>query len=188
MTEAELIAQLKASSHRAFNEIYRLYAGRLFAFLMQHCKVREDAEEIVEDVFVRLWTIRKSIRQEETLKSLLFTISRNLVINAYRRTVNSLEYAEYVEAASTLSADNPSKKIEYEDFVKRLRRELSCLPATQQQVIRLSRAEGLTNKEIAEKLSLSEQTVKNQLSLGLKQLRRKLYALSPLLCCLFGLS
>lgn len=187
MTEAELITQLKASSHRAFNEIYRLYAGRLYAFCMEYCKIREDAEEIVEDVFVKLWTIRKSIRQEETLKSLLFTISHNLVINAYRRTVNSLDYAEYVEITDTLSADNPSNKIEYEEFVKRLRLELSYLPETKQHVIHMSRVEGLTNKEIAIKLGLSEQTVKNQLSLGLKQLHKKLSPLSPLLCCLFEL-
>lgn len=52
MTETELIHALKASSRRAFDEIYRLYAGRLYAFCLQYCKVREDAEEIVEDVFV----------------------------------------------------------------------------------------------------------------------------------------
>lgn len=187
MTEAELIRELKASSHKAFDEIYRLYAGRLYAFCMQYCKVREDAEEIVEDVFVKLWTSRNFIRQEQSLKSLLFTISHNLVINAYRRTVNSPEYAEYVEVINAMSDDNVSAKLEYEDFVAKLLRELSLLPETQQKVIRLSRAEGLTNKEIATKLNLSEQTVKNQLSLGIKQLRKKLYPASKLLCFIFGL-
>lgn len=86
-----------------------------------------------------------------------------------------------------MSADSASSRVEYDDFVARLHRELALLPETQQKVIRLSRVEGLSNKEIATKLNLSEQTVKNQLSLGIKQLRKKLYPASGLLCCLFGL-
>ena len=79
-----LIADLKKGSKEAFDEIYRLYAGRLLAYCAQYTKCREDAEEIVQDVFVALWNSRQTIRQEETLRSLLFTISKHRVINAYR--------------------------------------------------------------------------------------------------------
>ncbi len=187
MDEAQLIGQLKASSRRAFDEIYRLYAGRLYAFCLQYCKVREDAEEIVEDVFVKLWTVRKDIRSEQSLKSLLFTISRRQLINAYRRTVNAPEFAGYVEMLSVMSAEDASAHIEYDEFVERLHRELERLPETQRHVVRLSRVDGLTNREIAARLNLGEQTVKNQLSLGLKRLRESLMPLSPLLCGIFGM-
>lgn len=116
MDEARLIGQLRASSRRAFDEIYRLYAARLYAFCLQYCKVREDAEEIVEDVFVKLWTVRKDIRSEQSLKSLLFTISRRQLINAYRRTVNAPEFAGYVEMLGVMSAEDASAHIEYDEL------------------------------------------------------------------------
>ena len=61
-----------------------MYARRLLAYCKQYTKSLEDAEEIVQDVFVRLWSNRARIHQEETLRSLLFTMSKNQLVNAYR--------------------------------------------------------------------------------------------------------
>lgn len=183
--EQKLVKQLKASSEKAFDEIYRHYAGRLYAFCLQYCKCREDANEIVEDVFVKLWYSRSTIRQENSLKSLLFTIARNYLINAYRHTLNSPEFAAYVELYGAIADDEASAKVEYDDFVKRLHIEISRLPDTQQQVVKLSKIEGLNDQEIAHQLGLSYQTVRNQLSLALKTLRQRLLPISFLLCFLF---
>ena len=183
--EQELVKRLKASSEKAFDEIYRRYAGRLYAFCLQYGKCHEDAEEIVEDVFIRLWDSRNSIRQTSSIKPLLFTIARNHLINAYRRTLNSPEFAAYVELYGAMADDDASAKVEYDEFVKRLHEGISLLPATQQQVVKLSKLEGLDNQEIACQLGLSYQTVRNQLSLALKTLRQRLLPISPLLCLLF---
>lgn len=169
-----LIADLKKGSKEAFDEIYRLYAGRLLAYCTQYTKCREDAEEIVQDVFVALWNNRQTIRQEETLRSLLFTISKHRVINAYRSTLNSPVYEDYVDYQNELSADEDYHRLEYEQYVRIVKDAIRRLPSTQQRVITLSRFSQLSNKEIAEHLSLSEQTVKNQLSIGLKTLRELL--------------
>jgi RNA polymerase sigma-70 factor (family 1) len=188
MPEKQLISDLKAGSHRAFDSIYRLYAKRLYAYCLQYCKQAEDAEEIVEDVFVRLWTSRKNIRQEESLESLLFIMSRHLVINAYRRRLNSPEYEEFIDFRHSAGSEDAALQVEYDEFVARLHRALRTLPATQQRVVKLSRMGGMGNKDIARELNLSEQTVKNQLSLGLKALREKLGYVSPLLELLFLLN
>lgn len=71
-SEPELIRELKKGSMRAFDAIYSMYFKRLYAYCFQFTKSGEDAEEIVQDVFLRLWNVRESIRQEETLRSLLF--------------------------------------------------------------------------------------------------------------------
>ena len=173
-SEHLLIADLKKGSKEAFDEIYRLYAGRLLAYCMQYTKCREDAEEIVQDVFVALWSTRQAIRQEETLRSLLFTISKRRVINAYRSTLNSPVYEDYVNYQNELSAGEDCHPMEYEQYVRIVKDALHRLPSTQRRVIGLSRFSQLSNKEIAERLSLSEQTVKNQLSIGLKALRELL--------------
>lgn len=166
-----LIADLKKGSKEAFDEIYRLYAGRLMAYCAQYTKCREDAEEIVQDVFVALWNSRQTIRQEETLRSLLFTISKHRVINAYRSTLNSPVYEDYVDYQNELSAGEDYHRLEYEQYVRIVKDAIRRLPSTQQRVITLSRFSQLSNKEIAERLSLSEQTVKNQLSIGGKATR-----------------
>ena len=173
-SEHLLIAGLKKGSKEAFDEIYRRYAGRLLAYCVQYTKCREDAEEIVQDVFVALWNNRQTIRQEETLQSFLFTISKHRVINAYRSTLNSPVYEDYVDYQNKLSADEDYHRVEYEQYVRIVKDAIRRLPSTQQRVITLSRFSQLSNKEIAERLSLSEQTVKNQLSIGLKTLRELL--------------
>lgn len=169
-----LIAELKRGSKEAFDRIYKLYAGRLLAYCVHYTKSREDAEEIVQDAFVALWNSRETIRQEETLHSLLFTISKHRVINAYRSTLNSPVYEDYVDYQNELSAGEDCDWVEYEQYVKIVKDAIRRLPSTQQRVITLSRFSQLSNKEIAERLSLSEQTVKNQLSVGLKTLRELL--------------
>jgi RNA polymerase sigma-70 factor (ECF subfamily) len=170
-TETLLILQLKEGSSRAFDSIYRMYAKRLYAYCLQFTKSPEDSEEIVQDVFVKLWTNREQIKQEDTLRSLLFIMTKHHVINAFRSRINQPAYEEYVSYRETEAVDDVGQQMEYQDFVARFKKAMQTLPATQKKVIFLSRIKGLSNKEIAEKLALSEQTVKNSLSVGLKDLK-----------------
>lgn len=183
--EPQLIFSLKNGSYKAFERIYQLYAKRLFAYSMQFTKSQEESEEIVQDVFMRLWTNRTKIRQENTLRSLLFIMTKHYLINAFRTKINQPEFEEYVHYRNELSVDETSQHLEYEEFIAKFHAILKTLPETQQKVITLSKIEQLTNKEIAEKLSLSEQTVKNQLSLGLKFLKEKLENIGISLMLLF---
>ena len=183
-TGQKLIQALKQGSHSAFDSIYQMYSKRLYAYSLQFTKYKEEAEDIVQDVFVRLWDNRMNIRQDETLRSLLFIMAKHLLINAYRSKLNSKVYEEYIIYSDKCTIDDTSYRLEYDEFVKQLHKSIKKLSATQQKVVALSRLKQLPNKEIAEKLSLSEQTVKNQLSAGLKALRMTLEKLL-ILCILF---
>lgn len=186
LSEQRLIIELKRGSQKAFDDIYAMYSKRLFAYCLQYTKSVEDAEDIVQDVFVKLWINRENIRQEVTLRSLLFIMSKYSLINAYRSRVNSLLYEDYVATYMGAASENDmNSQLEYDDFVHHVKKILKDLPITQRSVVELSRIEQLNNKEIAEKLSLSEQTVKNQLSLGLKILREKLKEFLTLLWMLY---
>ena len=171
--EALLIQQLKKDSQQAFRRLYDKYAACLYAFGMQYTHSRESTEELVEDTFIWLWTNRRSIRQTETLKSLLFIRMRHYLVNAYRATVNAPAFESYTDYLGHLS-ESSSDRVEYDDFRRMFFAAFSRLPETQRRVVRLSRLEGKTNKEIALQLNLKEQTVKNQLSLGVKALRLSL--------------
>lgn len=170
-SESLLIKELKNDSSRALEGIYNLYADRLYAFCLRYSKSREDSEELVEDVFVWLWNHRHQIRQEDTLKSILFIRMRHFLINAYRARVNAPVYEDYLNYQNQLTEGDVKMQVEYDEFVERLEAQLKKLPLNQQRVIRLAKFEGLKNHETAERLGLSEQTVKNLLSLGLKAMR-----------------
>lgn len=183
--EHELISRLKNGSQEAFDAIYGMYARKLYAYCLQYTKSRVETEEIVQDVFVRLWLNKSKIRQEDSLRSLLFTMSKYRLINAYKARLHSPVYEDYVNYQDRIATGGQAEKLEYEEFVMQLKEILHQLPDTQRRVIELSRFEQLSNKEIAAQLQLNEQTVKNQLSLGLKTLREKLNHLPLLFYLLF---
>ena len=187
--EDYLIWQLKRDSRWAFDRLYHMYARCLFAFAREYCHQRETVEEIVEDTFVWLWNHRHDIRQEETLLNLVFIRARHLLINAYRATLNSPRFEDYVDYANRLGTAGQSTLMEYDDFLRVLRQGLDRLPPTQRRVIELARLEQKSIKEIATLLDFKEQTVRNQLSLGLKQLmvfvRRLGYGMLPALLLIF---
>ena len=185
-SEPELIALLKQGSQEAFKSLYDLYARRLYAFCMEYTKSREDTEEIVQDAFIWLWRNRASIRQESTIKNLLFLRVKHFLINAWRARVNTPIFEDYVDYINSLPADSRDH-LEYMDFRDTVMSIIDQLPKTQSKVVKMSRLEGFKNKEIAEKLRLSEQTVKNALSMGLKFLKERLGTIEMLvLCVLFS--
>lgn len=157
-----------------FHELYAIYSGRLFSYCLKYTKREEDAEDIVQDVFIRLWQYRESIRPGTSVSSLLFIMSRNLLVSAYRRVLLSSQYADYLAYRQSLLPNDPAKDIHYRDFLNLISSNLDKLPKSQRRIFILSRFDGLSNDEIAESLSLSIQTVKNQLSSGTKKLRELL--------------
>lgn len=101
-------------------------------------------------------------------------MTKNYLINAFRSKVNQPVYEEYINYKDKLSVNDTEDNLLYEEFHKKFVEAMKSLPVTQQKVITLSKIKQLSNKEIAQQLSLSEQTVKNQLSVGLKALKEKL--------------
>jgi RNA polymerase sigma-70 factor (ECF subfamily) len=183
-TEALLIFQLKQGSSKAFDRIYQMYGKRLYAYSLQFTKSPKDSEEIVQDVFVKLWTNREHIKVDRTLRSLLFIMTKHHIINAFRSRINQPVYEEYINCKEMISCDDAGQQLEYQEFVSKFKKAVQTLPVTQQKVIILSKIKALSNKEIAEALALSEQTVKNSLSVGLKKLKEvigKLYFLYALI-------
>ncbi len=169
VNEQQLAAQLRAGSVKAFEAIYRLYVDRLYAYSFEAIRVKQETEEVVHDVFMSLWDSRGSIEPEKGVGPLLFSIARKRRIDAFRRLVNSPIYEDYVELQNSL-ASSEEAPMEYEDFARTFRRILGSMPPRMRTRIILSKFEGLSNGEIAERLGVAEKTIRNQLSLSLKEL------------------
>lgn len=157
----------------------------LLSFGLKYAKSRQVAEEIVEDTFLWVWNHRDSIKNVNTLKPVLFIRMKSYLINAYRATVNAPVFNDFIEYASEISSSEASDKIEYDEFVARLRTAIGSLPKTQRSVVWMSKMEMLSVKEISQKMNLTEQTVRNQLSLGLKRLRVELGMPATLIAMIF---
>lgn len=173
--EIQLIEQLRSQgSVKAFSDLYDFYSPRLYAFCLRMSKSRESAEEIVEDTFVWLWRNRLSLPSQKTLSTILFLKTRHLLINLYRARLNSPEYEDYLACRDVAGSSSASDCMDYDDLLATITKALKQLPEKQREVIRMIKLEGRPTKEVSEKLGITEQTVHNQLSLGLKQVRRML--------------
>lgn len=177
--ESQLIGRLKRGDAMAFTILYNIYFDLLYNYCYQYTKSQHDAEDIVQEVFVRLWNTRSKLSGDEGVKPLLYRIARNLLIDAYRRNVTSPVYEDYVDYFNTLRSDG-GDPVEYREFYDHLVRQIDRLPPAQCMIVKMSKFEGLTNKEIAARLQIQEQVVKNQLSRGLKAVRQHLGLLSML--------
>lgn len=181
------IKELQKGSHKAFNAIYDMYADKLYGFLMAHTKSQQMSEDIVQDTFLKLWINRKTLSTDGSLQSFLFTISKHKMIDLFRSQINKVEFELYVEYIDEKSFEDSDieKKLFYDDFLKSLKLSKKLLSERQLEIFELSREKGKSIEEISNKLQISEQTVKNQLTTSLKKIRIQLSKKSVLFLIIF---
>ena len=186
-SEESLIRRLRQGDVEAFDAVYRLYFQRLYVYSLQFTKSARDAEDIVQEVFAKLWSCRGFIAAESSLRGLLFTIARNFLISAYRRNINAPVYEDYLDYCNSIGREDVSA-MEYAEFASKVEKLIDELPPAQSRVVRMSKLEQLSNKEIASRLGIQEQSVKNHLSQGLGYIRSRLRKLLLIIIVACGLS
>lgn len=182
------ISELKKGSHKAFNAIYDMFADRLYSFAFANTKSQEIANDIVQEVFLKLWSMRETISMDGSLQSLLFTMANHRIIDQFRKQVNRTEmelFIEYKESLRQEEDTDAETNLFYDDFVKTLKLCKELLTARQCQIYELSRESDKSIQEISEFLNLSEQTVKNQLTIALKKIKAGLLKSNILYFILF---
>lgn len=182
--ERGTISKLKKGEVEAFDQIYRHYAQKLFQFSLKLLKNRADAEEIVQETFLKLWANRHKIELYASFQSYLFTIAYNTIISVLRKRVSEKKFVHYVQSLNLIEQESDIiGKLELEELNARVQRIIDQLPPRQREVFRLSREQHLTYQEIAARLDLSVNTVENHIVRALKFIRSRLseYSLAGLL-------
>ena len=111
------IEKLKRGSYEAFDTLYNMYADSLYGFALLHTKSVVQAEDIVQETFLKLWNMRASLSVEGSFKSMLFTIAKNHVIDVFRRQINRPDFEDYIRFCEDENLlDNATvEKIYYDD-------------------------------------------------------------------------
>ncbi len=176
---------IAAGDRTAFESLFRLHYRALCAFATGYVKDADKAEDLVQDLFFRLWLDREKVQITTSIKAYLYTAVRNRCLTAIksgsRLVVLNEEAHDHVQD-ETISENDHTERI------ARVQAAIEELPEERKKVFKLSRYEGLKYHEIAEKLGISEKTVENQMGKALKTLRKELADLVPLLPWLFWFS
>lgn len=163
-----LIRRIKEGDKTAFSQLYRSYYPRIYSFLYTLLKDSPLAEEITQDVFVRLWINREKLDETASPDPYFFSIAKNTVLNLYKK--KQVE-ERYLESLQVHTEERTEQELYYKELLHLIDDTVDKMPTQQQRIFRLSRDEGLLNAEIAEKLQLSKRTVEKHISNALSQLR-----------------
>jgi len=172
--EKQIALKVIEGNHDAFAQLYDLYAERIYYFALRFMISKEDAENVTQEVFVKLWETRDRIDVNLSLSSYLFTIARNTIFNIHRKRVNEIAYLEHLSTYLESNHVRLENEIIFRDIQEQLERIINDLPPQRKKVFELSRKQGLSHKEIAEQLNISEKTIETHIRLALKTLREGL--------------
>ena len=175
--EKEVVEQFISGDEMAFELIFHRTKGKLKGFLKKVLPYGEDEESILQEIYLNLWSGRKSIQTDKNFESWLFAIVRNRVIDVMRKRLHKEKYLEDLYAQLKEGRENSLDTlavVEYSELEKKIFELIEKLPGKRQLIFRLSRIEGLTYREIARKLNVSENTVDLQIRSALSFLRNEM--------------
>ncbi|MFD2553064.1 RNA polymerase sigma factor [Sphingobacterium tabacisoli] len=173
LVEKETIRKLQEGSLRAFEQVYDTLSHGVYSVSFNLTQDRFLAEEVVQEVFVKLWGSRDKLNIEGNLWVFLYVVSKRLSLNKIRSLQRQRMAYDGIDE-KTMITPSVEQDIFHKELELLLERSIADLPKQQQIIIELSRNEQLTHREIAERLGLSTHTVRNHMAQALKNLRRKL--------------
>lgn len=174
VAETELVERLKKGDLEAFDMIYDMYAGRLYAFSMKYLKSAEEAKELVQCVFMKVWENHKRLDRDLSFKSFLFTIAYNEICRFFRRKSYLKKYIDETLLTGKMSDTTPEESSEFQSLLAEVEKIIARLPDTQKKAFIMCKIDGKPAKEVAAGLGLSPGTVDNYVSATIRTIRSRL--------------
>jgi RNA polymerase sigma-70 factor (family 1) len=168
--EEELVKALCEGSEEAFLRIYEAYWYKVFLVAYKRLGKKDIAEELTQDLFLKLWERRASLRPQKISNYLVVSI-KNSVIDHVHSGLVANKYIDFYKAYADSSSKETQETVEFDDLSEAIEKGLSKLPAKTQEVFKLSRLNSWAPEKIAKHLNLSEKTVGYHLTKSLKHMR-----------------
>ncbi len=172
-TEKELLKKLKEGDSFAFEVLFYKYRNKLKGFAKRLVPTQIDPEEIVQEVFVRVWFKKESINPEKDFQSFLFSIAKNLILDHLKSAVNRKLYFVEEHFHQDLMIEEVLESPIPENAEEKLRNLILQIPERRREIFCMSRFEGLSYKQIAARLNITENTVDSQIRNALTFLRKE---------------
>ena len=172
--EKSLVTLMVQGDEYAFRVLFEKYKNPLYQYSCRLTKSEELAEEIVHDVFLKIWRQREKINPELSFQALLFKITKNETLNFLKKVASDMSLRKRLMRYFEKIHCNTENEVVYADYEQITSKAIQLLPPQQQLVYRMSRIDGKTHEQISEELHLSKGTVKNHMGLALRFLKKYL--------------
>jgi len=170
--DKKLVERLQKGNIEAFDLIYERYSGNIYAFALKYLKSPDEAEELVQSVFLKVWENHKNLNKELSFKSFLFTITYNDICKIFRRRHYRQQFIDNTLYENSHYSSETEDRIEYNSVLEQVQHIIDRLPEKQKTIFLKSRQEGKSTKEIADEIGLSPGTVDNYISESIKFIRK----------------
>lgn len=174
MEKHKLLYQLKIGDKNAINQLYARYSERLYRFAIGYLKSEAETLDVVQEVFIRLWDKRATIKAETNIESYLFTIAKNTIISTFRKKASEKEYLEYLKVKVVKNSSDTSEQVDYNFLSEQVQELIAQLPKQRQRIYILSKEKGFTNRAIADELKISIKTVEDHITKARRFLKENL--------------
>ena len=167
---ADLIKRIRLSDAAAFKELFDLYHQDVFNFLYYKTGNVEAAEDILQDVFIKIWERKEQLKTETSIKSFLFTIANHAALNFIRHNKIVMKF-QMEELQKPAFGESPHVALERKNQEELLMESISNLPEKPRVTFMMCKFDGLSYKEVASRLNISVKTVEGHIGRALKMLR-----------------
>lgn len=168
------VEYLKKDNFLGFDSLFRKYSESIYSFVLSITRETYAAEEITQLVFLKVWEKRSQIDEHQLFKSFLFSVTYNETMSWLRKEKSNERKISGFIQSTEFTTNETVNTIEFRNLEVMAKQYISEMPEKRREIFLLSRDQGFTNKEIANRLDISVKTVENQMTSALKYLREKL--------------
>ena len=174
LSDPELATLIKQGNQAAYEEIYERYWVVLYRHARRLLQNEEESRDVVQDVFVMLWSKRTVLNDDVSPSSLLYSAVKNKILDIFKHSKVASNHLESLKNFKPEPNANTDHLVREHQLAKIIEDEIAMLPDRMREVFELKRKLGLSHKEIAERMNISEPTVKTQMNRAIKTLKTRL--------------
>lgn len=172
--EKELFFRMSQGDEAAFTEIFYHYTQRIYKYILHKTKSPETAEEIVQEVFIKIWNTREQFTEVSNYESYLFTIASNKLIDFFRRMAHQEKIKKQVWQTIVNTSNITIEQLDLKHSQQLINNAVDRLSPQRKKIFLMNKEQGLSRQEIAEELNISVHTVNNHLNESVKQVKEYL--------------
>lgn len=189
--EKRLVALLQGDGNTkgamdAFSQLYERYHGMLYHSALKFVKSDELAQEVVQEVFIKLWETRSNLKADLSLSAYLYTMTRNRVFNMLKRAARESRVREHIRLHAEAASNTTENNLLFSEYQAAVKKAIAGLPPQRQRIFIMCREEGKSYEEVAGAFGISKSTVRDHMVKALKSVRQQLYLRTGISASLVG--